>query len=202
MYVEDWTVADLEKAIAPFYPKWDSECFAKHIRRSGLDPKKKIKELSRGMKVKLQIAVALSHDAKLLVLDEPTSGLDPVARDEICDLLREFVTDENKSVLFSTHITSDLDKTADHIAFILNGKIVFAGAKDDLIQKYARVTGGLHDLTAEQKNLVIGYREHGTGFEGMIEISNAGKMPKAVLAEEISLDEIIIFMNKEVAFHE
>jgi len=202
MYVEDWTVADVEKAVAPFYSKWDCECYDKHIRRFGLDMKKKVKELSRGMKVKLQIAVAFSHNARLLILDEPTSGLDPVARDEICDLLREFVTDENKSVLFSTHITSDLDKTADHIAFILNGRIVFAGAKDDLTQKYARVTGGLHDLTAEQKNLVIGYREHGTGFEGMIESGNTGKMPKAVLAEEISLDEIIIFMNKGAAIHE
>ena len=156
MYVEDWTMRDMEKAIAPFYAKWDSGCFAKHIRRFGLDPKKKVKELSRGMKVKLQVAAALSHDAKLLILDEPTSGLDPVARDEICDLLREFVTDEDRGVLFSTHICSDLDKTADYITFILDGKIVFTGTKDDLTQKYARVAGGMDDLSAEQKKCVIG----------------------------------------------
>jgi ABC-2 type transport system ATP-binding protein len=154
------------------------------------------------MKVKLQIAAALSHDAKLLILDEPTSGLDPAARDEICDLLREFVTDESKSVLFSTHITTDLEKTADYITFILDGRIVFTGAKDVLLEKYARVTGGLRELTAEQKKLVIGYREHGTGFEGMLETAHIRKMPGAALTEPITLDEIIIFMNKGAKINE
>ena len=146
LYVDDWKVSDVESALSPFYKQWDKKLFDEYIKRFGLESKKKIKELSRGMKIKLQIAAALSHNAKLLILDEPTSGLDPVARDEICDLLREFVSDENKSVLFSTHITSDLDKTADYITFILNGSIVFTGAKDELIEKYARVTGGLQDL--------------------------------------------------------
>jgi len=182
--------------VLPFYKQWDKRLFADYIKRFGLDTKKKVKELSRGMKVKLQIAAALSHNAQLLILDEPTSGLDPVARDEICDLLRGFVADESKSVLFSTHITSDLEKTADFITFILSGAIVFTGEKDDLLQQYARVTGGLGDLNAEQKSLIIGCREHGTGFEGMVETANIGKLPKTVLAEEISLDEIIIFMNK------
>ncbi|MDR0406100.1 MAG: ABC transporter ATP-binding protein, partial [Clostridiales bacterium] len=111
LYVDDWRVYDVEAAIAPFYRNWDAGQFAGYLKRFGLDAKKKVKELSRGMKVKLQIAAALSHDAKLLILDEPTSGLDPVARDEIRDLLRAFVADERKSVLFSTHITTDLDKT-------------------------------------------------------------------------------------------
>jgi len=148
--------------------------------------------------VKLQIAAALSHNAQLLILDEPTSGLDPVARDEICDLLREFVSDESKSVLFSTHITSDLEKTADYITFILNGAIVFTGRKDDLLEQYTRITGGLEEINAEEKKLVIGLREHGTGFEGMVETTNIRKLPKTILTEEISLDEIIIFMNKGV----
>ncbi|MDR3270832.1 MAG: hypothetical protein LBT32_04905 [Peptococcaceae bacterium] len=119
-----------------------------------------------------------------------------MARDEICDLLREFVTDENKSVFFSTHITTDLEKTADYITFILGGNIVFTGAKEALLEKYARVTGGLRELTAEQKKLVIGYREHGTGFEGMIETTDISKLPRVILTEPITLDEIIIFMNK------
>jgi ABC-2 type transport system ATP-binding protein len=113
-YVEDWTANDVERAISPFYSSWDTAHYDGYLRRFGLERKKKVKELSRGMRMKLQIAVALSHNAELLILDEPTSGLDPVARDEICDLLREFVTDENKSVLFSTHITTDLEKTADY----------------------------------------------------------------------------------------
>jgi ABC-2 type transport system ATP-binding protein len=202
MYVDDWKICDVETTIAPFYRGWDKRAFASYLKKFGLDPKKKVKELSRGMKVKLQIAAALTHNAKLLILDEPTSGLDPVARDEIGDLLREFVADENKSVLFSTHITSDLDKTADYITFILNGGIIYTGAKDDLLEKYARVTGGLSDLNAQEKKLIIGYREHGTGFEGMIETANTGKLPKAVLTEEIGLDEIIIFMNKGAKIHD
>jgi ABC-2 type transport system ATP-binding protein len=196
MYVEEWTLKDVETAISPFYANWDAVKFSGYLNQFGLDAKKKVKELSRGMKVKLQIAAALSHGAKLLILDEPTSGLDPVARDEICDLLREFVIDENKSVLFSTHITADLEKTADFITFILNGSVMFSGAKDDLLEKYARIAGGLSDLNTEQKEYVIGYREHGTGFEGMIETANTAKLPEAVLTEEITLDEIIIFMNK------
>jgi len=196
MYVDEWTVRDVEKALSPFYRQWDSALFAEYIRRFGLEHKKKVKDLSRGMKVKLQIAAALSHHAKLLMLDEPTSGLDPVARDEICDLLREFVADETKSVLFSTHITSDLERTADYVTFIMDGAIVFTGAKDDLLEKYTRVAGGLSDINTEQKKLIIGCREHGEGFEGMVETASIGKLPKGVLAEEISLDEIIIFMNK------
>jgi ABC-2 type transport system ATP-binding protein len=202
LYVGDWTVADVEASLAPFYQSWSNKAFAEHTRKFGLDANKKIKELSRGMKVKLQIAVALSHDAELLVLDEPTSGLDPVARDEICDLLRVFVLDERKSVLFSTHITTDLEKTADYITFILNGNIVYTGAKDTLLVKYARVTGGLSELSTEQKNLIIGYREHNTGFEGMVEAVNVGKLSRTTLMEAITLDEIVIYMNKGTNINE
>ncbi len=149
----------------------------------------------------VEILRAVVHEPKLLILDEPTSGLDPVARDEICDLLREFVVDENKSVLFSTHITSDLEKVADYLTFILNGRIVYTGTKDAILEQYLRVTGGLNELSAEQKRLVIGYREHGTGFEGMIETSNAAALPGSLLAERVTLDEIIIFMNEGAKNH-
>jgi ABC-2 type transport system ATP-binding protein len=202
LYVDDWSINDVEKAISPFYRHWDKERFAALLMQFGLDAKKKVKELSRGMKVKLQIAAALSHNAMLLILDEPTSGLDPAARDEICGLLREFISDENKSILFSTHITSDLEKIADYISFILNGRIVFTGTKDALLEKYARVAGGLGDIGEEHKKYIIGYREHGTGFEGMIEIPHINKLPGNVLAEEINLEEIIIFMNKGAQLHE
>jgi ABC-2 type transport system ATP-binding protein len=202
LYVDDWTLTDVQKAVAPFYDKWDAGRYAGLLKQFGLDAKKKVKELSRGMKVKLQIAVALSHDASLLLLDEPTSGLDPVARDEICDLLREFVVDENHSVLFSTHITSDLEKVADYITFILDGRVVFTGAKDELLEKYTLVKGGLNEITAEQKKHIIGLREHGTGFEGMIETADIRKYPNSLMFEEITLDEIIVFMNKGAKLHE
>ncbi len=121
-YVSEWRVRDVEKALAPFYQGWSANKFASMLKRFGLDPMKRVKELSRGMKLKLMLAAAFSHDARLLILDEPTSGLDPVARDELADILREFMLDETKGVLFSTHITSDLDKLADYITFIRDGE--------------------------------------------------------------------------------
>ncbi|MDR0465052.1 MAG: ABC transporter ATP-binding protein [Treponema sp.] len=202
LFADDWTLKDTERAISPFYSNWDSGKYSRYLNSFSLDPKKKVKDLSRGMKVKLQISAALSHNARFLILDEPTSGLDPVARDEICDLLRGFICDEGKSVLFSTHITADLEKTADFITFILNGNIVFTGAKDALLEKYARVTGGHDDLSDEQKKLVIGYRKHDTGFEGMIDTANTGAFPGNVIIEQTTLDEIIIFMNKGAAINE
>lgn len=201
-YVEDWTAFDVEKAVSPFYRYWDSKKYRQLLKRFSIDTKKKVKELSRGMKVKLMTAVSFSHDAKLLILDEPTSGLDPVARDELCDMLAEFVTDENRSVLFSTHITSDLEKIADYITFILNGRIVYTGSKENLLEKYMLVKGGLHELSAGQKDLIVGLREYGTGFEGMAESRSIGRLPKSLLIEPITLDEIIIYMNKGVKLHE
>jgi ABC-2 type transport system ATP-binding protein len=199
LYVDDWSAADVETAVAPFYPHWDSAAFASLLKRFSIEPKKKVKELSRGMKVKLMVAVALSHQAELLILDEPTSGLDPVARDELCDMLADFVTAENRSILFSTHITSDLEKIADYVTFILDGKIVFTGPKEELMEKYVLIKGGLRELNPEQRRLVIGLREHATGFDGMAEAKDIGKLPKSLLVEPISLEEIVIYMNKGVA---
>lgn len=201
-FVDDWKVKDVEAALSPFYTRWSHEQYDDYLNKFGLDKNKKIKELSRGMKVKLILASALSHDARLLVLDEPTSGLDPVARDELMDILGEYVTDENRSVLFSTHITSDLEKIADYITFIINGKIEFTGEKDKLLESYMLVKGGLSDITSEQKKMVIGYREHSAGFEGMVKTEDIKNLSKDVAAEKITLDEIIIFMNKEGARHE
>lgn len=200
-YVADWTVSDVEKAVSAFYSRWNSEKYAALLRRFALDKKKKVKELSRGMKVKLMLAVALSHEAQLLILDEPTSGLDPVARDELCDMLAEFVTDENKSALFSTHITADLEKIADYIVFILDGQIVFSGSKESLLKKYVLVKGGLDEIDAGHKEFLIGLREHATGFEGMAESAAVGKLPISLLIEPITLDEVIVFMNKEATLH-
>ena len=195
-YVDDWTAKEVEGAVSPFYSRWSGDRYAPLLKKFDIDKKKKIKELSRGMRVKLMLAVALSHDAKLLILDEPTSGLDPVARDELCDLLGEFVEDESRSVLFSTHITSDLEKIADFITFILNGEIVFSGVKEELLGKYALVKGDIEDLDEEQERLIIGMRRHGGSFDGMAGIENIGKLSKSLLIEAINLEEIIIFMNR------
>ena len=201
-YVDDWKVKDVERALAPFYSRWSHEVFEDLIKKFDIEKNKKVKDLSRGMKVKLMLTVALSHDAKLLILDEPTSGLDPVARSELMDILAEFITDENKAVLFSTHITSDLEKAADYITFIIGGKIEFTGEKDALLESYRLVKGGVPNLTPEQKRHIIGYREHSVGFEGMIKIENAKQLPGDAILEKINLEEIIVYMNKEAKRHE
>jgi len=201
-YLDEWKIADVEKAVSPFYQNWDSAKFAELLGQFSIDRTKKVGALSRGMKVKLMIAVALSHGAQLLILDEPTSGLDPVARDELCGLLADFVTDESHSVLFSTHITSDLERIADYVTFIQAGQIIFTGAKDELLESYARVFGDRADLTAELRSTLVGLREYRNGFEGMIQTSHLGELPASVTAERISLNEIIVFMNKGNKFNE
>ena len=195
-FSDDWSMTDIEAAVAPFYDEWDKARFARLLEEYGIDRKKKVKELSRGMKVKLMLAVAFSHGARLLILDEPTSGLDPAARDELCGMLGEFVGEEDKSVLFSTHITSDLERIADYITFILDGKLIFTGPKEDLLERYLIVKGGPLDIAAAQRALIIGLREHSAGFEGMIAAENAALLSKTLLIEPVTLDDIIVYMNR------
>ena len=194
-YLEDWTLNDVEKAVSMFYKNWNSSIYEKYLKEFNLARDKKVKDLSRGMK--LMIAVAFSHEAKLLILDEPTSGLDPVARDEFLDILRDYIEDEEKSVIFSSHITSDIEKIADYITYINNGKIIFTGEKDEFLEKYCIIKGGKEDITESQKKEIIGLRMHSTGFEGLIELKKAVGFSSKVIIEKASLDEIMIYMNKE-----
>ena len=196
-YLEDWTLNDVEKAVSMFYKNWNSSIYEKYLKEFNLARDKKVKDLSRGMKMKLMIAVAFSHEAKLLILDEPTSGLDPVARDEFLDILRDYIEDEEKSVIFSSHITSDIEKISDYITYINNGKIIFTGEKDEFLEKYCIIKGGKEDITESQKKEIIGLRMHSTGFEGLIELKKAVGFSSKVIIEKASLDEIMIYMNKE-----
>lgn len=201
-YVDEWKVKDVEKAVSMFYSRWNSNAFKKYLKAFDISPDKKVKDLSRGMKVKLMLSAALSHEPKLLILDEPTSGLDPVARDELMDILRDFMSDESKGILFSTHITSDLEKIADYITFIIDGKIVFTGEKDKFIEGYLLVKGGIKDIDPEHKKRIIGYREHSVGFEGIVKAESMEKLPSNLAFEKPSLDEIIIYTNREGKNHE
>ena len=196
-YLEDWTLNDVEKAVSMFYKNWNSSIYEKYLKEFNLARDKKVKDLSRGMRMKLMIAVAFSHEAKLLILDEPTSGLDPVARDEFLDILRDYIEDEEKSVIFSSHITSDIEKIADYITYINNGKIIFTGEKDEFLEKYCIIKGGKEDITESQKKEIIGLRMHSTGFEVLIELKKAVGFSSKVIIEKASLDEIMIYMNKE-----
>lgn len=199
-YVEEWTLREVERVLAPFYRTWQHDRYAQLLDDFGLDPRKRVKELSRGMKMKLMMAAALSHDAQLLILDEPTSGLDPVARDELMEILSAFVADEahgaERGILFSTHITSDLEKIADYITFIREGTIVYTGLKDDFLEEFVVVRGGLSEVTAAQQTLLMGYREYATGFEALARTSDLPLLPPAILAEPATLEEIIVYMNR------
>lgn len=151
-----------------FFTNWNDNLYNDLLNKFNLDENKLIKSLSAGMKVKYQIALAMSHDAKLLILDEPTSGLDPVSRDELIILFQDYVADGEHSILFSTHVTSDLDKCADYITYIKNGKILDSSDIVSFKEKYLLVAGKLEDVTDDIKSKIIGYHKHNFGFEGMI----------------------------------
>jgi len=194
-FCEEWNAREVEKAISGFYKNWDSAVYNRFLTKFHLPKDKKVKSLSRGMQMKLMLACALSHDAKLLILDEPTSGLDPIARDELLDILGDYISDGKHSVLFSTHITSDLEKIADYITFIQNGKMIYSGSKDELIDDFRRVAGGPKELTVSQKEKVIDLRENSTGFEGLIKTCDAQSFQNLQL-EPVTIDEIMVAVSK------
>lgn len=197
-YQEDQTPLDVEKAIRPFYRKWNSTAFHQYLEQFSIDPKQKYQTMSRGMKIKLGMAVTLAHDAKLLLLDESTSGLDPVARNEMLGILRDYMVEEGRTIFFSTHITGDLEKIADYITYIKGGRILYSGLKDELIEKYCLVKGGTEDLPLAKRKQILGLREYPGGFDGMIPIKDIAGFPGSVITEMVSLDDIMVRMSKEV----
>lgn len=151
--VREWTLKEVEKAYKLFYKRWDSNKFYKYLEEFSLNSHAKVSDLSRGMSVKLMLATAFAHDAKLLILDEPTSGLDPASRDTLMEILQDYIEDGTKSVLFSTHITSDLEKVADYITCIDNGKMFFTGTKDEFLESYRRIKGGPNEYKLMKNGL-------------------------------------------------
>lgn len=194
-FVEDWKISDVEAAISPFYTNWNSNVFHQYLTQFHLPIQQKVKELSRGMKMKLMLAVALSHQARLLILDEPTSGLDPVARDELLDILLHYIEDEQNSVLFSTHITSDLDKIADFLTILDNGKVFYTGYKDELFEKYCLVKGGRDDLNPDIEKYLIGIQKNSIGFTALLDVKNMKYMNTHMVVEEATIDDILIHIN-------
>lgn len=197
-YYEHLTIRDSMKMIAPFYKKWNEAKFKSYLEQFELSPKKKIEELSKGMKVKFSLAVALSHEAELLIMDEPTSGLDPVFRRELLDLLADLMQDERNSIIFSTHITTDLDRIADYITFINRGKLVFSESKDDVLERYAIVKGDLQLLDSDIRKKFVGIRETTVGFEGLVDNRQEALQLFGNLAyfDNPSLEDIIYFTAK------
>ena len=178
------------------YRQWDEALYYGYLRRFQLPEKKPFKEFSRGMKMKLAIAVALSHHAKLLILDEATSGLDPIVRDEILDLFYEFIQEEDHSILISSHITSDLEKLCDYIAFIHRGKLLFCEEKDRLLERYGILHCSKRELEALAPPAVRGYREGSYGVEALVDRT---RLPRAFETDRAGIEDIIVFMAREGA---
>ena len=197
-YIEDATLKDLKTAIAPFYKKWDETLFRSLMAEFGLPAEKKFKKLSHGMKMKFQIALALSHGADLLVMDEPTSGLDPVFRRELLERLSGWMQDERKSILFSTHITSDLERTADHITLVDDGTVVLSRPKDEIKETWGIVKGAAELMTEKRRASFKGVRTTAFGFEALTDDIPAARRefgPGAVI-DRASIEDIMIFMDR------
>lgn len=178
-----------------FYKTWDDAAYRSCLKRFDLDENKKISELSAGMKVKYALALALSHNAVLLILDEPTSGLDPVSRDDLLDVFRAVISDGTHSILFSTHIISDLEKCADFITYIKNGKILTSTDVESFRSSYRLVSGEREQLEA-QKPYLIGYKAHAFGFTGLIRTEDADKFAGCKTAPA-DLESIMIYTEQE-----
>ncbi len=183
--------------VSQFYPEWNEPLFREYAKKFDLILKSKFRTLSRGMKMKFQLALALSHNANLVILDEPTSGLDPVFRRELLEIFSELIQDEKKSILFSTHITSDLDRIADFVTFINKGSIVFSENKDSVLENWGIVKGGKELLNKEIESLFYGIRRHEYGFEALTPDLKKirQKLNKtAISIEKPSLEDIMFFM--------
>lgn len=187
----------LGKVFANIYSTWDMNTYEKMLSNFKLPMNKKIKNFSKGMKMKYSISVAFSHHSKLLILDEATSGLDPIIRDEILDMLLDFIQDEEHSVLVSSHITSDLEKIADYIVFIHEGKIIFSKPKDELLEKYGIIKCGATQFDALDKEEIIAYRKQDYEWQVLVADRQKAekKYPKAMVIPA-NIDEIMLMYVK------
>ena len=192
-----WTAKQLSQVMEGFYSQWDNTLFQKHIKDFNLPVNQKIKHYSRGMTMKLAIAVALSHHPQLLILDEATSGLDPIVRDEMLDVFLEFVQEEDHSILLSSHITSDLEKIADYITFIHNGKVIMTASKNDLVYNYAVMRCKESQFLALDPNDIIAYRKRDFQIDVLIpNAKEAERKYKNAVIDHVSVDEILLLLVK------
>ena len=196
MFYPDAKIGTLAKVTSKFYPNWNEDTYIKLCKRFGLEQDKKVKELSTGMKVKYNLAVALSHGAKLLILDEPTSGIDPVSRDEILDIFKMIVKEGKRSILFSTHITSDLDKCADHIVYIKKGKIISSKTKEDFINDYKYITGPMSEFDSV-KDLIVSHKEDKGEFTALIPTEKCAGISKKIKQNVPDLDTIMVYEERK-----
>lgn len=196
-FPDNFKVKNIRRVLKNFYPTFSAEKFNGFLKKWNLPEKKPIKDFSRGMKVMLMFASVLSRDTKLLVLDEATNGLDPVMRTEILGLLQEYVMDGERSVIFSTHILSDLEQIADYIYFIHQGRTVLYDAKDELIENYLLIKGERNAVSGELEKELIGVIDNAYGFEALLPSDKAGLLGSDFHYEKPNIDQIVIHYIKD-----
>lgn len=196
-YPEILSPRKIDRIMKNVYDSWDESSYFRLLEQFSLPPDKPIKQFSKGMKMKLAITAALSHHSKLLILDEATSGLDPVIRDDILDMLLDFVQEEDHSILVSSHITGDLEKIADYIVFIHEGKVVFSKPKDELMEQYGLIKCGAAQFDALDPSDIIAYRKMDYEWQVLVSDRDAmqKKYPKALIVPT-TIDEIMLLYVK------
>lgn len=198
-FPEILTANDINHIMKNVYKSWDQDAFNQYLSHFHLPSNKKIKTLSKGMRKKLEIVTALSHHPKLLLLDEPTSGLDPVVRNDILDLFLDFIQDEDHTILFSTHITSDLEHIADEIIFIDNGNVVLNKTRDELLDNYGILKCDIDQFSTISKEDMIRYKKNKYDYEILVEDRNKiGKKYQDCIIDKITLEELMVLMIKGV----
>lgn len=195
VFHEGLNLKDIKRIVAPAYNQWDNALFYQYVEQFNLPLNKAIRKFSKGMQMKASLAIALSHHPELIIMDEPTAGLDPIFRRELLGLLRELMIDSQRTIFFSTHITTDLDRMADYIAFIQNGELIFNQSTHEVAEKYALVKGGKDLLDRDTEKAFIDVYRAPTGFEALTD--RIGEVQQifgdAVVIEKASLEDIMYY---------
>ena len=194
---KDWNMELVNQAMKVGYDAWDENTYWEFLEKFNIDKKLKVKELSRGMKIKLMLSIALSHNAELLILDEPTSGLDPSMREEFVEVISDYMQDDKHTVLFSTHITQDLETIADYIVFIDNGEIVLALEKEEFINYFMILKCGLENQNILDSSAILGQKKTKYNIEYLVKRDAIDEIPNEYVEDEITIDKIMILFGRE-----
>ena len=198
-YMQDSKLKAIKKGISCFYKNWNENIYKRYIKQFKLDENKKYKELSKGQQKKFELVMELSHNPKLIIMDEPTANLDPLVRNAYLDILQEHIEKEDATVFYSTHITSDLDKVADYLVFIFEGKVILYGDKESILENHKIIRGNKELLDIETKKELIAYNENSFGFEGLAKnIKSAYEVfGEEVIYDNANLEDILMYYTKE-----
>ena len=194
---KDWNMELVNQAMKVGYDEWNENAYWKFLEKFHIDKKLKVKELSRGMKIKLMLSIALSHNAELLILDEPTSGLDPSMREEFVEVISDYMQDDKHTVLFSTHITQDLETIADYIVFIDNGEIVLALEKEEFINYFMILKCGLENQNILDSSAILGQKKTKYNIEYLVKRDAIDEIPNEYVEDAITIDKIMILYGRE-----